>query len=225
MKSAPRAKRLQRCRVRLAGWLQCYPVAGVILFFVGGILFWGAFNTSLEITNREAFCISCHEMEINVYKEYRQTVHYSNPTGIRATCPDCHVPREWQHMVVRKITATNELMHKLLGSIDTPEKFNAKRLQLAGYVWKQMHATDSRECRNCHGIEYMDLATQQPASRRKHERAKREGLTCIDCHMGIAHRLPADFDADGRLHEQYRRDQRPCGDCHHDLAQSEAGGW
>ena len=31
--------------------------------FIAGIIFWGGFNTALEATNTEAFCISCHEME------------------------------------------------------------------------------------------------------------------------------------------------------------------
>jgi cytochrome c-type protein NapC len=90
------------------------------LGFVFGVLAWGGFNWSLELTNTEAFCISCHEMKENVYKEYRNTVHYANRTGVRATCPDCHVPKEWGYKMIRKIQASNEVWHKLLGSIDTP---------------------------------------------------------------------------------------------------------
>jgi cytochrome c-type protein NapC len=104
--------------------------------FVLGIVFWGGFNTAMEWTNTETFCISCHEMYENVYVEYQDTIHYENRTGVRATCPDCHVPKEWVHKVVRKIQASNELLHKALGTIDTPEKFEAKRLQLAQNVWR-----------------------------------------------------------------------------------------
>ena len=104
----------------------------VLLFgFVLGIIFWGGFNTAMEATNTEAFCISCHEMEANVYEEYTSTIHYSNRTGVRATCPDCHVPKEWVHKFVRKVQATNELYHKFMGTIDSREKFEAKRLQMA----------------------------------------------------------------------------------------------
>ncbi|MGD8594304.1 MAG: NapC/NirT family cytochrome c, partial [Gammaproteobacteria bacterium] len=42
--------------------------------FVAGIMFWGGFNTAMEATNTEQFCISCHEMEENVYKEYQDTI-------------------------------------------------------------------------------------------------------------------------------------------------------
>ena len=100
-------------------------VVGASLFFmIVGVIFWGGFNTAMEATNTLEFCISCHEMEVNVYQEYKDTVHYSNRTGVRATCPDCHVPKPWIHKMVRKVQATNELFHKALGTIDTPEKFD-----------------------------------------------------------------------------------------------------
>ena len=175
----------------LFGRLRSAGLGLVALVFVAGILFWGGFNTAMEWTNREAFCISCHEMEENVYKEYRNTIHYSNRSGVRATCPDCHVPKEWTHKIIRKIQASNEVWHKLLGTIDTPEKFNAKRLQLAQNEWKRMKATDSRECRNCHNFEYFDYAIQGRRSTRMRQDGFGEGKTCIDCHKGIAHNLPA----------------------------------
>jgi cytochrome c-type protein NapC len=159
--------------------------------FVAGIVFWGGFNTAMEYTNREEFCISCHEMYDNVYVEYRNTIHYQNRTGVRATCPDCHVPKEWTHKMIRKIQASNEVLHKMLGSIDTPEKFNAKRQQLAQNEWDRMKKTDSRECRNCHNFEYMDYAEQNKRSSATHQAAFTAGKTCIDCHKGIAHSLPA----------------------------------
>ena len=158
--------------------------------FVAGILFWGGFNTALEMTNREEFCISCHEMKDNVYAEYKNTIHYQNRTGVRATCPDCHVPKDWGPKMVRKIQASNEVLHKVLGTIDTPEKFEAKRHELAQHEWERMKRTDSRECRNCHNFEYMDYAEQNQRSAATHQQAFADGKTCIDCHKGIAHKLP-----------------------------------
>ena len=158
--------------------------------FVVGILFWGSFNWAMELTNTETFCISCHEMDQNVFREYKRTIHYNNRSGVRATCPDCHVPKEWVHKIARKIQATNELFHHFAGTIDTREKFEAKRLQLAENVWRVMKRTDSRECRNCHKFEFMDYTYQEPRAARRHEEGFEAGQTCIDCHKGIAHRLP-----------------------------------
>jgi len=164
--------------------------------FVSGIIFWGGFNTAMEATNTEAFCIGCHEMKDNVYQEYKDTVHYSNRTGVRATCPDCHVPKPWIHKMVRKIQASNELLHKALGTIDTAEKFEEKRLKLAQNVWRSMEKTDSRECRNCHDYESMDFIEQQRRAMTSHSKGLEEGKTCINCHKGIAHSLPALYEVD-----------------------------
>jgi cytochrome c-type protein NapC len=158
--------------------------------FVAGIVFWGGFHWALEVTNTEQFCISCHEMRDNVFLEYRNTVHYQNRTGVRATCPDCHVPKEWGPKMIRKIYASNELLHKVLGSVDTPEKFNAKRLKLAQNEWARMKRTDSQECRNCHHFDYMDYAEQNRRSAVRHQEGFNQGQTCIDCHKGVAHTLP-----------------------------------
>ena len=174
----------------MPAWVKRVGVVTVVLLFIAGIVFWGGFNWALEETNKEAFCISCHEMKENVFKEYQNTVHYTNRTGVRATCPDCHVPKEWGPKIVRKIQASNEVFHKILGSIDTPEKFNAKRAVLAQHEWDRMKATDSRECRNCHRYDYMDFTEQGTRAAKMHPKAFAEGKTCIDCHKGIAHQLP-----------------------------------
>jgi cytochrome c-type protein NapC len=169
-------------------WGLATGTAGIA--FVLGILFWGGFNTAMEATNTEGFCIGCHEMKENVFVEYRNTIHYQNRTGVRATCPDCHVPKEWGPKMIRKIQATRELYGKVMGTIDTPEKFNAKRAALAQSEWKRMKANDSQECRNCHAYSFMDYAEQNRRAATKHQVAFNEGQTCIDCHKGIAHTLP-----------------------------------
>ena len=171
-------------------WYLLYMPAGALLMFVAGIIFWGGFNTVLEATNTEEFCISCHEMRDNVYQEYKETIHYKNPAGVRATCPDCHVPRPWLYKIKRKIQASNELLHKALGTIDTREKFLAHREELAQHVWDTMKATDSRECRNCHAQIFMDIDKQDRMAQKKHASMAETGKTCIDCHKGIAHQLP-----------------------------------
>jgi len=171
-----------------------WPIRVLLVGVILGIIFWGGFNTVLEATNTMEFCISCHEMRDNVYKEYKETVHFKNPSGVRATCADCHVPRPWIYKIIRKVQATNELYHKALGTIDTPEKFEAHRLVMAKRVWATMKATDSRECRNCHTFDSMDLSDQDRYARKRHERAQTRGQTCIDCHDGIAHELPEDPD-------------------------------
>jgi cytochrome c-type protein NapC len=170
--------------------------------FFGGILFWGGFNTGMEATNAMRFCIGCHEMRTTVYEEYKSTIHYSNRTGVRATCADCHVPRDWTNKMVRKIRASYELWGKVTGKIDTPEKFEANRMAMAEREWARMKATDSIECRNCHSFEAMSQEVQKKTAHKKHTEARQKGMTCIDCHQGIAHRLPRGFRKPGTEEEE-----------------------
>ena len=104
--------------------------------FIAGIMFWGAFNTALELTNTEKFCTSCHEMRENVFEELKTTIHFSNRSGVRATCPDCHVPHNWTDKIARKMQASKEVWGKIFGTIDTREKFIDKRLELALHEWR-----------------------------------------------------------------------------------------
>ena len=159
--------------------------------FVAGIVFWGAFNTALELTNTETFCTGCHEMRDNVFAELKGTIHFTNRSGVRAKCSDCHVPHDWTDKIARKMQASKEVWGKIFGSIDTREKFVAKRLELARHEWARFKANDSLECRNCHDFQYMDLTRQSVRAQNMHSTMLASGeKTCIDCHKGIAHKLP-----------------------------------
>ncbi len=174
------------------------PLAGIAGIFVAGIIFWGGFNTAMEATNTKDFCISCHEMEDFVYQEYKGTIHDVNRSGVGAVCSDCHVPKDWTHKMIRKIKASKELWGKLVGTINTEEKFEAKRLHLAMNEWERMKNSDSRECRNCHHFDSMMPEFQAPRARQQHLNAMETGQTCIDCHKGIAH-----SDLRDRADEEY----------------------
>ena len=194
-----------------------------------GVVYWGAFNTAMEMTNDMDFCISCHEMKDNVYQEYKHTVHYKNRSGVRAVCADCHVPDEWKHKVVRKIRASNELLHKLTGSINTPEKFKAKRLEMAKLVWQGLESTDSRECRNCHDYTAMDGNSQKSRSSLVHQFAIKTNKTCINCHKGIAHTLPEGVVAyrggSEEDHVMYEAEKIKCYQCHEDMPKPTTEDW
>lgn len=160
--------------------------------FIAGIVFWGGFNTALELTNTEAFCVGCHEMRDNVYQELQTTIHFTNRSGVRARCPDCHVPHQWTAKIARKMQASKEVWGKIFGTIDTREKFQAHRLELAQHEWARLKANNSLECRNCHDFDFMDFTRQSPRAVQQHSTSLAAGTkTCIDCHKGIAHKLPA----------------------------------
>lgn len=156
--------------------------------FLMGIIFWGGFNTAMEFTNSEMFCTSCHQ---NLYEELQTTIHFTNRSGVRAICSSCHVPHDWTDKIARKMQASKEVWAWVSGSINTPEKFEARRRTLAEHEWHRLKANDSLECRNCHQFDYMDFTRQSQRAVNMHSTALADGdKTCIDCHKGIAHQLP-----------------------------------
>ncbi len=165
-------------------WIIITPLALIAMLMAGAI----SFASFVEHTSTTEFCISCHEMKSTVYEEYKKSVHYRNEAGVRATCSDCHVPHSWSQVMVRKAMAVRDVYHHLLGTLDTTEKFEAHRLELAQRVWSRMKTNGSQECRNCHNFDAMALDKQRLRAQKQHQNAMNDGRTCIDCHKGIAHK-------------------------------------
>jgi len=182
---------------RIRRWLRKPSVrwgAGTLLIagFAVGAVAWAGFESFVDATSDNSMCVSCHEMRNYVFAEYQQSPHYVSRSGLRPACKDCHVPRSFFPKMAAKIRATAiEIPAHLRGTIDTQEKFEAKREQLANRVWDRMRSNDSAACRNCHDVTAMSAEEQQLRAVREHEAGFARGETCIDCHQGIAHQLPA----------------------------------
>jgi cytochrome c-type protein NapC len=87
--------------------------------------------------------------------------------------------------------ASKEVWGKIFGTVSTPERFEAKRREMAEREWRRLAANDSLECRNCHSFASMDFTRQGARAAEAHGTHLASGeRTCIDCHKGIAHRLP-----------------------------------
>ena len=161
---------------------------------IAGIAVAIGFETTMQVTNTQKFCTTaCHEMTDNVAKEFIGTSHDTNHSGVVTQCSDCHVPKPFFPKIVRKIKASIEVYHHILGTLDTPEKFENHRLRMANNVWREMQGNDSRECRNCHTSEKMAFGQQHQKAAEFHRDAFNQGKTCIDCHKGIAHKLPREL--------------------------------
>ena len=162
----------------------------LLLLPAGGIAF-ALGQKAMGQTNSLEFCISCHEMKDNNYAEYKETIHARNRSGVKAVCADCHVPHDGMDLMLRKLEASNDVLQHVLGTIDTPQKFEAHRLEMAKKVWRTMKQTDSRECRSCHDVNAMDAQLQGKTAQKQHLKLADGQHTCIDCHFGIAHHEPS----------------------------------
>lgn len=178
---------------KIRGWAFGNGSLGVLVVgLVAGMIVLASTGTFMVYANSENFCANaCHEMTSTVAVEYKGSIHDTNRSGVRATCNDCHVPHGYIPNYIAKLGLFNDYWgHFVTGSIDTKEKFEAKRYELAKRVWLDMKANDSRECRHCHTTTKMDPEKQSEKAQKRHAKGRNEGLTCIDCHFAISHKEP-----------------------------------
>jgi cytochrome c-type protein NapC len=165
------------------------PLGGFAAFVLG-IAVTGGFLGTLHLTETNAFCTSCHEMKTPL-EELKGTAHESNVYGIQPGCANCHVPPTFVAGVWRHVKAVVEVWGHLTGKLGTPAKFEAHRLEMAEKVWAEFSANDSAECRSCHNPAAMAFKKQPEEAAEAHSSlVSGGGVTCIDCHKGIAHTLP-----------------------------------
>ncbi|MBF0423166.1 MAG: NapC/NirT family cytochrome c [Magnetococcales bacterium] len=179
---------------------------GIILLvgFAAGVVFFLVFHFTMNATNSMTICVSCHEME-GVYEEYKESKHYSNRTGVRAVCSDCHVPDgktidDYISKFMAKLTiGSKDIYHHLIGTFPTKEAFDKERGRMAQNVLAYMRSRDSKECRRCHSFDAMNMEDQEKSAARKHKRVMESAdKTCVDCHAGIVHKEQAEPDEKGK---------------------------
>lgn len=143
-----------------------------------GLVFFSLFSSSAimaeELKDLED-CESCHTVQAS---EFQASVHYINRSGVQANCNNCHAFQK--HKNGKK---TNKVVNK-------------NRLDMAMSEWKRMGENNSKECKTCHSTMAMDLAKQEPRSVARHEESfDADETSCINCHKGISHYLPAGWKA------------------------------
>ncbi|MEH6452897.1 MAG: NapC/NirT family cytochrome c, partial [Psychromonas sp.] len=81
------------------------------------------------------------------------------------------------------------------GTINTREKFLEKRGELAQHEWDRFSANNSLECKNCHNYDSMDFEQMSERAQVQMKMAAERDQSCIDCHKGIAHKLPENMNS------------------------------
>ena len=161
---------------------------GVILFagvLVGWGLTWAA-GQALDHVSTNAYCTSCHEMKAFVYEDHQSSAHFSNGSGVRAQCADCHPATFY---------AFKDLIANWKGTIATEDLYRSKRLELSKRVWARMERNRSAACRTCHSHAAMNAHEQRAEAATMMAWAVEDGRrTCITCHKGVAHTLVDGWD-------------------------------
>ena len=190
-----------------AKWRLGIPLGGLAAFALGMIAL-GTMNYTLHATSTTEFCYTCHSHEQFIKPEYEASSHFKNTSGVRAECADCHLPHDnWFEYVWTKTVVSLDIIPELMGKLDTAEKYEEHRAEMAEHVWRQFKENDSKFCRHCHSFDAMDFEEQGRKTARRHSQAEERGETCIDCHYGIVHVEPEGAsDIMDRLNEEYAGD-------------------
>ena len=158
---------------------------------VGATMIFGT-QVALAVTGTDAFCgNACHSHQKFVYPEHKLSAHYSNRTGVRAACVDCHVPHTFPAKLIYKARAgITDAIAEARGVISTQERFDAERWRMANIVWADMRADNSANCRTCHDDKAWAHQKQSEDAVKQHKKFLNGKATCIDCHTGVAHKEP-----------------------------------
>jgi nitrate/TMAO reductase-like tetraheme cytochrome c subunit len=187
-RGGPLRRAWRRLRSPSARWSVAVLVAlGIVISAIAVI----GTQVMVHVTGTDEFCgTACHSMQW-VANEHRESLHGATRTGMRATCHDCHIPRNYPELLWYKAVAgTKDVIGEIRGVISNEEKFKQERMHMAGLVWAEYRANDSRACRGCHQFSQDVLAKQQEMVQVIHAPVLEGKATCIDCHKGVGHAAP-----------------------------------
>lgn len=158
---------------------------------IGAIALIGT-DVIVKATGTVEFCGgACHSMKAFTLPEYQQSAHHANPSGVVATCADCHIPHGYPEKLWYKAKAgIRDIIQEGRGVIATAELYEKERWRLANAVWSEMKANDSANCRHCHAFTVDSVAKQKSMAQKMHKMVLEKKGTCIDCHKGVAHKEP-----------------------------------
>lgn len=184
-----KATRGRRLWAALHGFFRS-PLKGILalvaVVVVLGLTFAGAEELNIRGNSTE-FCVSCHSMNAYVYEEFKQSTHYTNASGVRPECGDCHVAKRFFPAVWDHVMGTHDLISELSNDWSSIEKFDAKRTKMAEKARLKMLNEDSHTCRSCHNFDA--IAPTRKRGERAHADAKQKGRTnCIACHYNLVHK-------------------------------------
>ncbi len=213
--------KIQECRKKCEGKIiPFFAGAGVLLVL---ILLVFAFD---EFSRTETFCTSCHSMK-PMGREYRESIHYSSRSGVRARCGDCHVSQNivaalWEHFMAAQMVL-GEVLHDFKDPVETEKR----RPEMAFKARRWFIKTGSKTCKKCHVLEAIMGSRAGIGAVHLDDAAKKDG-NCVECHINLVHRyVPGEkvFKKeawDRMIEEEYGR--RPKEQVKKEAAQDEGAG-
>lgn len=152
---------------------------------LGGILFMFFLIEFDHFTSTNQFCTTCHSMTF-AEASYQQSVHYNSPSGVRASCGDCHVSEGIIMATYDHAVGIKDLFKQLFGADYNDPVINLLHLPEAAFASRDwFRRRDSATCHRCHVQEAIQGTRVHTAAIHQEET---EGKSCVDCHFNLVHR-------------------------------------
>lgn len=185
-----------RARQRGMSWTMILPI---VLGVAIGIAIAATTTWVVNATSSVDFCsTSCHSMNWAA-TSYEHGPHFKNPSGVRASCVDCHIPYEsrpatpiqyvFGTLWTKGIDTATDTIAEVRGTIADQAKWDRERPRLEKNVKEWFKATNFETCKGCHKFDAFKETS--PAHGAHAGLVKQDKIDCLACHGGVAHVWPA----------------------------------
>ena len=168
---------------RRVNWRLLLPIAGI---FIGAGMIIGV-NRVVQATSTDAYCQSCH-VHTGADEAWMKSSHFTNESGIRVGCAECHLPPHGNFRYFR--TKVHTGLHDLYAyHFKDHESFDWERKQQLEHA---VTIVFNESCEKCHqNLFPKGLTDDGGTAHLYYERnAEKLELHCINCHLDAGHHLP-----------------------------------
>jgi nitrate/TMAO reductase-like tetraheme cytochrome c subunit len=176
-------------RLRAPQFITRHLLFALVAGGIGGIVFMVFLLEFDHFTSSNEFCTTCHSMTY-AQDVYQASAHYNSPSGVRASCGDCHVSEGVFMATYDHAVGTKDLIKQMFGPKYDDPVINALHLPEAAFAAREwFRKRDSATCKRCHTLDAIQGTRANTAAIHQEET---EGKTCIDCHYNLVHRAVPD---------------------------------
>ena len=135
-------------------------------------------------TSDTAFCLSCPSMS-KPFGGISGNCPLSNKKVYARNGPIAIFQNQGMDYLFAKLKASKDIYHEFVsGKIDSDDKFRSSSPKWPKQ-YGRIKTADSAACRSCHSFDTMDISSRSESAQKMHNKAQKDGETCIDCHKAL----------------------------------------
>ena len=172
----------------MAGGKGKYFIIGLIGFIIGALLV-AAFDTTMNKTSSNEYCMSCHTHE-QADLDWKKSPHYLSHSGVMTDCAACHLPPK-EDGILKYYAAKSRMGVKDIWAKWTkdPEEIDWESKRQLENARKIVY---NSSCERCHVNLYPEGISDDGITAHLYyeENVKKLGLDCVSCHLNVGHYMP-----------------------------------